>query len=70
MTINFDWTSQKQKIEDKLMKGSLRLDSLLRFTRGIKTSNDKRFLHFEKKDDNYKKIIRGRNIKAYRIDCR
>jgi hypothetical protein len=68
MIINFDWTPQKQKIEDKLMTGSVRLDSLLRFTRGIKTSNDKRFLHFEKKDDDYKKIIRGRNIKAYRID--
>ncbi|MBT3209832.1 MAG: N-6 DNA methylase [Bacteroidetes bacterium] len=68
MIINFDWTPQKQKIEDKLFKDSLRLDYLLRFTRGIKTSNDKRFLYLEKKDEDYKKVIRGRNIKAYRTD--
>ena len=68
MIINFDWTPEKQKIENKLFKDSVRLDSLLRFTRGIKTSNDKRFLHFEKKDGEYKRVIRGRNIKAYRTD--
>jgi len=68
MIINFDWNPQKQNIENRLFEGSARLDSLLRFTRGIKTSDDKRFLSFEKKNEEYKKIIRGRNIKAYRID--
>ena len=68
LIINFDWTPQKHKIEDKLFEDSCRLDELLRFTRGIKTSNDKRFLHFEKKNEEYKKVIRGRNIKAYRTD--
>ncbi|MBN1252682.1 MAG: N-6 DNA methylase [Bacteroidales bacterium] len=68
LLINFDWNSKKQTIENKLFKGSVRLDSILRFTRGIKTSNDKRFLFFERKNEEYKRLIRGRNIKAYRID--
>ncbi len=68
MVINFDWTPKKQIIEDKIFNSSEKLGNLLRFTRGIKTSNDSRFLHFEKKNDDYKKVIRGRNIKAYRID--
>ncbi len=66
--INFDWNPKKQQIEDKMFKDSQRLDKLIRFTRGIKTSNDKRFLYFEKKNEEYKKVLRGRNIKAYRID--
>ncbi len=68
MTINFDWNPAKQVVENRLFNDSVRLDSILRFSRGIKTSNDKRFLCFEKKNDEYKKVIRGRNIKAYRVD--
>ncbi|MEZ4725229.1 MAG: TaqI-like C-terminal specificity domain-containing protein [Candidatus Kapaibacterium sp.] len=68
MIINVNWNPLKQIIENKLFNKSVRLDSLLRFTRGIKTSDDKRFLFYEKKSEEYKKIIRGRNVKAYRID--
>jgi REP element-mobilizing transposase RayT len=66
--INLDWNAQKQSVENKIFYKSVRLDSIIRFTRGIKTSDDNRFLHFERKNDEFKKIIRGRNIKAYRID--
>jgi hypothetical protein len=68
LTINFDWDKNKQLLEDKIFKGSISLDKIIKFSRGIKTSDDKRFLIFEKKNDEYKKVIRGRNIKAYKID--
>jgi hypothetical protein len=44
------------------------LGTLVHFSRGIKTSNDNRFLFKENNGKDYYKVIRGRNIKAYRID--
>lgn len=44
---------------------STRLENVLQFTRGIKTSDDKRFIHDIAKNDDYHKVYRGKNIKAY-----
>ena len=68
LVVNVDWSPKKYKVENKIFTSSERLEDIIKFTRGIKTSNDKRFLFQTKKNDEYKKVIRGRNIKAYQID--
>ena len=66
--INLEWNPKKQKVFDRIFLDSARLERYVKFTRGIKTSNDKRFLSFTKENKEYKSVLRGRNIKAYRID--
>ncbi len=68
LAINFGWNENKHKIENKIFRNSIHLYEVLKFSRGIKTSDDKRFLSFEYKSDQYQKVIRGRNIKGYIID--
>ncbi len=68
LKINFDWTPSKQKVIKRIFTNSVRLDEVINFTRGIKTSDDNRFISNKKNSDEYKKLIRGRNIKAYKID--
>ena len=63
-----DWTQEKHLIEKKIFKDSISLGDVLKFTRGIKTSNDKRFLAFTQKNNEYKKLLRGKNIKGYQIN--
>jgi len=54
-----------KKIED----GGISLSSIIEFSRGIKTSDDGRFLTKEKKNSNeYVKVYRGKNIKAFSIN--
>ncbi len=66
--INLTWNSSKQLIYDKIKLESKALGEIVHFSRGIKTSNDERFLSYQIKDKESFKVIRGRNIKAYRID--
>ena len=44
------------------------MSDVIEFSRGIKTSDDKRFISDSKKNEEYKKIYRGRNIKAYAMN--
>jgi adenine-specific DNA-methyltransferase len=67
LKINLSWNPTKHKIFLKIKKDSKNLGEILHFSRGIKTSNDSRFLFKEKKNNEYFKVIRGRNIKAYKI---
>ena len=41
------------------------LGNIIHFSRGVKTSNDKRFISVIPKGDEYKKVYRGRNIRPY-----
>ncbi len=68
LTVNFGWNETSYKIESKLFDNSISLREILKFSRGIKTSDDKRFLSFERKSEQYKRVIRGRNIKGYMIE--
>jgi hypothetical protein len=68
LKINLYWSPQKHKLIYKIIQNGTDLGSIIRFTRGIKTSNDKKFLSKEKINDDYKKVIRGRNIKAYEVN--
>jgi len=68
LKINLTWTLENFKIFEKIKKKSIPLGEIVHFSRGIKTSNDKRFLFKEKINNEYYRIIRGRNIKAYQIN--
>jgi adenine-specific DNA-methyltransferase len=68
LKINLTWNPIKQNIYTKIKADATKLGEIIHFSRGIKTSNDKRFLFKETNGDDYYKVIRGRNIKAYRID--
>ena len=65
-----DTTSDKREkaLFRKIENNTIPLKSILRFSRGIKTSNDKKFIstvNFVK--DSYK-VYRGRNIKAFKLN--
>ena len=66
--INLTWNPIKYVIYTKIKADSIKLGDIVHFSRGIKTSDDNRFLFKENNGMDYYKIIRGRNIKAYRID--
>jgi hypothetical protein len=68
LKINLTWNSVKHKIYTKIKTNATKLGNIIHFSRGIKTSNDSRFIFKENKGEDYYKVIRGRNIKAYRID--
>ena len=57
-----------QNIYKKLSHNTTPLETVLQFSRGIKTSDDKRFLSTENKNKDYKPVYRGRNIKAYSLN--
>lgn len=62
-----DTTSSKKErsLFYKIELNSEKLGNILKFTRGIKTSDDKRFIKNNKENENCKKVIRGRNIQKY-----
>ncbi|HNX21217.1 MAG TPA: TaqI-like C-terminal specificity domain-containing protein [Bacteroidales bacterium] len=68
LKINLTWNSDKYNIFSKIKTDAIKLGDIVHFSRGIKTSDDNRFLFNEKSGTDYYKVIRGRNIKAYRID--
>ncbi len=67
LKINLTWDPVKYYIYTKIKSNATELGDIVHFSRGIKTSNDSRFLFKENKGEDYFKVIRGRNIKAYRI---
>lgn len=66
--IDLEWNSFKENIYKKLSLNTLPLEKIIQFSRGIKTSDDKRFIHSESKNKDYKPVYRGRNIKAYSLN--
>ncbi len=63
----------ESSLEEKLLFKSIekckyRLSDVIDFSRGIKTSNDKRFVSNTCENKDYKKVYRGRNIKAYSMN--
>ncbi len=61
-------TSLEKNIFKKIEDGSLPLSDFIRFSRGIKTSDDKRFIINEQRNSDCKKVYRGRNLKAYQLN--
>ena len=66
--IDLEWTSEKELIYSKLKINTCRLSDIIQFSRGIKTSDDSRFISNVAKNKDYKKIYRGKNIKAYQLN--
>ena len=58
----------EKNIFKKIEEGSLPLSDFIRFSRGIKTSDDKKFIINEQRNSDCKKVYRGRNIKAYQLN--
>ena len=58
LTFSFD-------LEIRFGNPMIRLGDIAKFSLGIKTSNDERFVLDEKKDDNCYPILRGRDIERY-----
>ena len=59
---------EEKQLFKSIEKSKYRLSDVIEFSRGIKTSDDKRFVSDSKKNEEYKKIYRGRNIKAYAMN--
>ena len=57
-----------KKLFKKIERESSQLGSILQFTRGIKTSNDKRFISSQVIDEDSHPVYRGKNIKAYTLN--
>ncbi len=68
LKINLTWNPINYSIYTKIKSNATNLGDILRFSRGIKTSNDSRFLFKgdRPEGDDFYKVLRGRNIKAYK----
>ena len=66
--IDLDWSNLKFELYNKIEKNTIPLNEVITFSRGIKTSDDKRFILDSKKNNDCFKIFRGRNIKAYQLN--
>ena len=69
-SLSFDTESSYEDkcLFKKIESVNLRLKDIVKFSRGIKTSDDKRFIHSQAANNEYKKVFRGKNIKAYSLN--
>jgi hypothetical protein len=63
--IDIHWNSEDEKLFDKIERHAVPLGQILQFSRGLKTSDDERFVLKTKKNKDCKPVFRGRNIRAY-----
>ena len=68
LAIDTESSLEEKQLFKIIEKSRYRLSDIIEFSRGIKTSNDKRFISLIKKNEEYKKVYRGRNIKAYSLN--
>lgn len=68
LSINTHTSSIEKELFKLIELESKPLEQYVKFSRGIKTSNDSRFIHSEKKNEDYKKVYRGKNIKGYQLN--
>jgi len=67
-TLDTESNRENKDLFKKIEVHAISLGDILQFTRGIKTSNDQRFISKEKTTPDHKKVYRGRNIKAYTMN--
>jgi hypothetical protein len=65
LSIDTDTPAVDKKLLKAIEENCTTLGNIIHFSRGIKTSNDKRFISVIPKGDEYKKVYRGRNIRPY-----
>lgn len=69
-TFSIDTTSNalEKALYVKIENESKQLSSIIKFSRGIKTSDDKKFILCNNLNSDCKKVFRGKNIKAYSLN--
>ena len=69
-TLSFNTTlnNEQKRVFQIIEKGSTTLEKIIQFSRGIKTSEDNRFIHTSAKNKDYKKVFRGKNVKAFQLN--
>lgn len=69
-TMSVDTTSSmnQKMLFNKIENNSFFLEEAIQFSRGIKTSDDDRFIGSKKVNEEYKPVYRGKNIKAYQLN--
>ena len=65
LSIDTDTPAVDKKLLKVIEENCTTLGNIIHFSRGIKTSNDKRFISVVPKGNEYKKVYRGRNIRSY-----
>ncbi len=68
LSIDSESTLEEKILFKSIERCKYRLSDVISFSRGIKTSDDKRFISTECVNSEYKKVYRGRNIKAYSMN--
>lgn len=68
LSVDSESSIEEKQLFMSIERSKFRLSDIIDFSRGIKTSNDKRFISNIKKNNEYKKVYRGRNIKAYTLN--
>jgi hypothetical protein len=68
LSINTHTSEIEKEIFKRIEEESVPLENFVKFSRGIKTSNDNRFIHKEQINQECKKVYRGKNIKAYQLN--
>ena len=68
LAVDSESSQEEKALFESIERSKYRLSDIIEFSRGIKTSNDKRFISNSCIKDEYKKVYRGRNIKAYSLN--
>jgi hypothetical protein len=68
LSIDSESTLEEKILFKSIERCKYRLSDVISFSRGIKTSDDRRFISTECVNSEYKKVYRGRNIKAYSMN--
>ena len=68
LSVDSESSIEEKQLFMSIERSKFRLSDIIDFSRGIKTSNDKRFISNIKINNEYKKVYRGRNIKAYTLN--
>ena len=68
LAIDTESSAEEKLLLSKIAEKGCSLGSILKFSRGIKTSNDSRFVVKQIIDENCKHVYRGKNIKAYTLE--
>ena len=68
LSIDTESDLHDKELLKSIEKDCITLGSVIKFSRGIKTSNDKRFIGFSCDNEDYKKVYRGRNIRPYSFE--
>jgi len=67
LSFNTSSSSVQKNLFLKIEKDSIQLNKLIQFSRGIKTSNDIRFVLREKKNKDCRPVFRGKNVERYNL---